>query len=223
MSCEGPPAGAHFVHRGGARCRAQAKPTCQLWLCFVPSVVRGGFVGRLNLESPSSVLDCVHFAPTQDPRPPPPHWSHHPAPQSCLRTLSSRGVPRCVVAVFGARYPVQSGQVSGGGGQSHRSVTGVWVSPVSEGGLKLRILGSVLDCVGLPAWQRSRSVFCRGVACGGKYETRKKKNTGGFSGLARAKHQRSSASLLTGPSPLLLRRRHDAFLRREAAHPRHAR
>ena len=93
----------------------------------------------------------------------------------------------------------------------------------SRRGLKLRTLCSVLDCVGLPAWQRSRSVFCRGVACGGKYETRKKKNTGGFSGLARAKHQRSSASLLTGPSPLLLRRRHDAFLRREAAHPRHAR
>ena len=42
-------------------------------------------------------------------------WSHHLEPQSWLRTLSLRSVPRYVSPLFGERYPVQTGQVGAGG------------------------------------------------------------------------------------------------------------
>ena len=54
------------------------------------------------------------------------------------RTPSLRSVPR-YVSPIGARYPVQSGQA--GAGRSPISPVYGWVlSPVSEGGKKLRIL-----------------------------------------------------------------------------------
>ena len=78
-----------------------------------------------------------NISPPQDP-PLPPSWSHHLEPQPlgfapspCVVSPAMcrrlRGTLSCVV------------RASGGGGQSHRSDTGVWVSPVSEGGLKVRI------------------------------------------------------------------------------------
>ena len=53
------------------------------------------------------------------------------------RTPSLRSVPR-YVSPIGARYPVQSGQ-AGAGGSPISPVYGWVLSPVSEGGLKVRI------------------------------------------------------------------------------------
>ena len=56
------------------------------------------------------------------------------------RTPSLRSVPR-YVSPIGARYPVQSGQ-AGAGGSPISPVYGWVLSPVSEGGKKLRIFNS---------------------------------------------------------------------------------
>ena len=82
---------------------------------FTLRVRIGGRRGGLELAAQHS-----HIAPRTPPIPP--HWSHHSpcamSPAVCRRL---RGTQSCAV-----------------GGQSHRSITGVRVSPVSEGGLKLR-------------------------------------------------------------------------------------
>ena len=124
---------------GGARCTGEAgeggvhSEDCRPRGGFVPQGFyppredrRGEGVGSNSPRNISPPQDLAR----------PPSWSHL-APDEPSHPLLAWCPPLCV-AVFGARNPVQSGQV-GAGGSPISPVYGWVLSLVSEGGLKLRI------------------------------------------------------------------------------------